>query len=316
MNAIARILIPFPFILGLFMGPCNAMEQNNIMTDNTIFARNQLDDWGFYNVRVVNDANKFNSHAGDSSIYLGTEWEFFANNPEILTAILAHEIMHIMHKDTWFFNLTGTSLYAWYRAATAFFSTQAFNAVVNVFFPEDWGENDIGSWIKTLGLFVIPLITLYRSSTTAFSGHTFSLPTCPCGTTIFLTIYALLSIVNNQCSENDLDTFSAFVQKVFGLTNTVLQTILNVGIKILFPVLMYFLMRNGSLYLYRAFQRSAETWADRESVIRFGTGQGMIAFLRSISALIPTENVESWLKAHPTPTQRIATLEALTNGNS
>lgn len=293
-----------------------AMEPNNAVTDPVAFGRQALQQWGYPDIGVATDDSSLGSWAGPNGIHLGTEWQTFDKDPEILKAILGHELMHIIHEDARINWISGVALYSIYRAATAFYANQALKALVDFFFPSnDWSISLTNWLLKNLLLIIVPMITLYRSSATIFphAKAPFIMQDWPWSKTIFSAIYLFLTVFGTSDYDAAMTSIRSALHSVFSLCGSAVQELFSLSSEILFPVIAYFILRYGSLLVQRAVLRNHEYVADRESALQFHTKQSWIVYLKYLQDNFPEENIFSLTRSHPTPAQRIEALQAIIN---
>lgn len=300
------------FAIGL--GACDhvskAME-NNAVTDPIGFAKNILREWGYQNIPVTKDPTSFFSSAGSNGIFLGNEWTFFARKPELLKAILGHELMHIKHYDHVWMTLLGIPWYCVYRAAVAFFWAHGATCLINNIFKNnhrdsDWEEmNNDGGYLQYITLVLAPIITAYFSAAHINQGGQFILTKDPWSFALFVVIYGIITSGFSQAFGTFMDTITHALQTLF-TTNTHVPALVSVII----PFLLHCISKYGSRYAWAAFKRLRERQADVDSALTFGTGAGLIKWLNALKERYPTDtNTEAFDNFHPTDDQRIAAIQ-------
>lgn len=339
MKSFIKIFIGLSCGLELLVSPCNAMGPDNTVTNPVAFGQQILREWGIQLIEhsffgssqpkdcpviltTINDI----AFSTEDAIFFGTRWKQFADNPEMIKAMLGHEAMHLIHGDTSnrsLFFLKNILPYL-FRMLESHLYTQGFISVADSIFgqEETSGQEklDITGRTKLISFFV-PIglgILKYFSSSKVFEKIAQS--TDP---EIEISVIGLLTIFNffptffstlieaPTFYQNMINTVSSYLQNTFSFLTSNIEPFVKASITILLSLAAWWLAKRLILYPAFAYSRAVETAADVDSASRFGITQGLIALFTRSKELWPEENILLPLDTHPTLDARIAALQAL-----
>ncbi len=314
MQLLKKLCLFLAVTLGICAQTSKGME-NNVVTDPIAFAQNILHEWGYHNILVSKNPTSFFSSANSDTIFLGNDWSHFARKPELLKAILGHELMHIKHDDHAWNVFLGIPWYCVYRAAVAFFWAHgATSFLSNVFNNHqdghDWEERDNeGGYFQYLARSLAPIITGYFSAARIGQDKQFILTKDPWSFALFGMIYCIITAHFSQAFGTFMSTITHALQTLFDTTSIYGPA----PISVIIPLLLHSISKYGAQYTWSAFKRLRESYADVDSARTFATGAGLIKWLNAIKQMFPTDNIERFNNFHPTADQRIASIQAALN---